>query len=135
MKHTPTPEEDQRLEVAIGTLLRIGVIAAAVLVAIGGALVLRHPESPLPNYTVFHPPGEHAASTSANVPFRSISGVLQHLGSGGSIIALGLLALIATPIARVILAVVGFARERDWLYTAVSLIVLAILAFSLLHGG
>ena len=136
MKHTPTAEEDQRLETAIGLLLRIGVIAAALLVSIGGALVLRHPESPLPNYTVFHPPGEHAASTSANVPFRSISGVIQQLGSGsgGSIIALGLLALIATPIARVILAIVGFARERDWLYTAVSLIVLAILAFSLLHG-
>lgn len=124
------------MEVAMGMLLRIGVIAAAVLVAIGGALVLRHPASPVPNYTVFHPPGEHTATASANVPFRSISGVIEHLGSGsgGSIIALGLLVLIATPIARVVFAIVGFARERDWLYTVVSLIVLAILAFSLVHG-
>jgi uncharacterized membrane protein len=136
MKHLPTRQEDQRMEVAIGMLLRIGVIAAAVLVAIGGVLVLRHPNAPVPNYTVFHPPVRHAASASANVPFRSISGVLEHLGSGsgGSIIALGLLVLVATPIARVIFAIIGFARERDWLYTVVSLIVLAVLTFSLVHG-
>jgi uncharacterized membrane protein len=46
-----------------------------------------------------------------------------------------LLILIATPIARVIFAVIGFARERDMLYTIISLIVLAVLAFSLVHGG
>lgn len=124
------------MEIAMGMLLRIGVIVAALLVLIGGVLVLRHPRSPVPDYTVFHPPARHAASASANVPFRSISGVFEHLhtGSGGSIIALGLLVLVATPIARVIFAIIGFARERDWLYTAVSVIVLAILAFSLLHG-
>jgi uncharacterized membrane protein len=57
------------------------------------------------------------------------------LGDGGaSIIALGLLVLIATPIARVVFAIVGFARERDMLYTVISFIVLAILVFSLVHG-
>jgi uncharacterized membrane protein len=137
MGHTPTRQEDQRMEIAMGMLLRIGVVLAAVLVAIGGVLVLRHPGSPVPNYTVFHPPVKHAASPSANVPFRSISGVLGqlHAGSGGSIIALGLLVLVATPIARVIFAIIGFARERDLLYTVVSLIVLGILAFSLVHGS
>ncbi len=136
MRVTPSREQDQRMEITMAVLLRAGVIIAAVLVAIGGALVLRHPSSPVPDYTVFRPPVQHAASASANVPFRSISGVLQQLrtGSGGSIIALGLLVLVATPIARVIFAIIGFARERDWLYTVVSLIVLAILAFSLVHG-
>jgi len=136
MEYTPNRQDDQRIEIVMGMLLRIGVIAAAVLVAIGGALVLRHPGAPVPNYTVFHPPGEHTTTASANVPFHSISGVIRRLGSGsgGSIIALGLLVLVATPIARVIFAVIGFARERDWLYTVVSLIVLAVLAFSLLHG-
>ena len=71
------------------------------------------------------------------MPFRSISGVLEqlHTGSGSSIIALGLLVLVATPIARVIFAIIGFARERDLLYTIVSLIVLGILAFSVVHGS
>jgi uncharacterized membrane protein len=54
-------------------------------------------------------------------------------GDAQSIIQLGLLLLIATPIARVILAAVGFLLERDRLYFWVSLIVLAVLLYSLLH--
>lgn len=135
-KHAPTAEQDQRLELAIAILLRIGVIAAAVLVAIGGVLALRHPEAPVPNYHVFHAPGEQSSAIATGTAIHSISGIFRQLrnGSGASIIALGLLVLIATPIARVIFAVVGFARERDILYTVISLIVLAILAFSLIHG-
>jgi len=52
-----------------------------------------------------------------------------------SIIQLGVLLLIATPVARVFISVIGFARERDWMYVACSLIVLALLCFSLAHGG
>jgi uncharacterized membrane protein len=136
-KHAPTAEQDERLEAAIAVLLRVGVIAAAVLVVIGGVLVLRHPEAPVPNYRVFHAPGEPSSAISTHHSIRSIVAVFRHLrhGSGASIIALGLLFLIATPIARVVFAVIGFARERDILYTVISLIVLAILAFSLVHGG
>jgi uncharacterized membrane protein len=135
-RREPTREEDQRLEVAIAVLLRIGVIAAAVLVAIGGVMVLRHPEAPVPNYRIFPAPAEAASTVSAGTSIHSIRAVFSQLrsGSGASIIALGLLVLIATPIARVVFAVIGFARERDTLYTVVSLVVLAILAFSLLHG-
>jgi uncharacterized membrane protein len=136
MKHLPSHQEDQRMEVAMAMLLRTGVIAAALLVAVGGALVLRHPRSPVPNYTIFHSPGEHAAIPSANVAFHSISGVFRqiHTGNGASIIALGLLVLVATPVARVVFAVIGFTRERDWLYTVVSMIVLTILVYSFVHG-
>jgi uncharacterized membrane protein len=56
-----------------------------------------------------------------------------HLNSLG-LIQLGLLLLIATPVARVVFAVIGFALERDRLYVVVSAIVLAILAVSLLHA-
>ncbi|HEX6494246.1 MAG TPA: DUF1634 domain-containing protein [Acidobacteriaceae bacterium] len=136
-RREPRREDDQRLEAAIAMLLRIGVILAAVLVIIGGALVLRHPEAPVPNYRVFHAPGESSATVSAGTSIHSIAAVFRHLrdGSGASIIALGLLVLIATPIARVVFAIVGFARERDILYTVISLIVLAILTFSLIHGS
>jgi uncharacterized membrane protein len=131
----PTYEEDQRLETAIATLLRIGVVVAAVLVAIGGVMALSHLESTVPNFRIFHAPGG-ATAAPANTALHSISAVFRHLGdgSGGSIIALGLLVLIATPIARVVFAMIGFARERDMLYTVVSFIVLAILVFSLVHG-
>ena len=118
-------------------LLRIGVVIAAVLVAIGGVMALRHPESTVPSFRVFHAPGEPASAAScAHAAIYSIAAIFHHLrdGSGASIIALGLLVLIATPIARVVFAIVGFARERDMLYTVISFIVLAILVFSLVHG-
>ena len=135
-KHAPTAEQDQRLEVAIAMLLRIGVMIAAVLVAIGGVLALRHPESTMPNFRNFRVPGDSAPTAPASAAIYSIAAIFHHLrdGSGASIIALGLLVLIATPIARVVFAVVGFARERDMLYTVISFVVLAILVFSLVHG-
>jgi len=38
--------------------------------------------------------------------------------------------MIATPVMRVVFAVVAFAQEQDWLYTGVSCLILAILAYS-----
>ena len=47
-------------------------------------------------------------------------------------IQLGLLFLIATPIVRVGFSVFAFARQKDRLYVAVTLTVLAILIYSLM---
>ena len=56
-------------------------------------------------------------------------------GRGRGLIQLGLLFLIATPIARVALSIVGFAIERDHLYVTFTVVVLAILLYSLLGSG
>ena len=45
---------------------------------------------------------------------------------------LGLVLLIATPVARVAFSVVAYALQRDRAYVAITLIVLAVLLFSLL---
>jgi len=47
------------------------------------------------------------------------------------LIQLGLLLLIATPMARVAFSVIGFALEKDWLYVGITLLVLALLIYSL----
>ena len=47
----------------------------------------------------------------------------------------GFLLLIATPVLRVVACGIAFARRRDWLYVAVSLIVLSFLSYSLLVGA
>jgi len=52
-----------------------------------------------------------------------------------SIIQLGLLLLIATPVARVAFSVLAFAWQRDRTYVIVTLIVFAILIYSLTGGG
>jgi uncharacterized membrane protein len=50
------------------------------------------------------------------------------------VIMLGLLLLVATPVARVVFSVAGFLRERDFLYVVLTLIVLAVLLSSLFFG-
>ena len=115
---------DQHLENLIGQLLRAGVLLAAALVFAGGvAFLIQHPHSPV-DYRHFSPGGDE---------IRTVAGVVHSaltLDSRG-IIQFGLLVLIATPVARVLMAVIGFAMERDRMYVVVSLIVLAVLLASL----
>ncbi len=119
---------DQRLEIIIGHTLRTGVITAAAIILIGGVLYLVQNGSTAPHYRSFH-----AAST----PSDNLSGMVRNIRALNSdgIIQLGLLVLIATPILRVIFSVIAFALERDVLYVVATLIVLAVLLYSLLGKG
>ena len=119
--------DDRRLEVVIGNLLRAGVLLAAAIVFVGGILYLARAHAQHVNYRVFVVGG---GST------RTLPGIVRsamHLDSEG-LMQFGLILLIATPVARVAFAMVGFALERDRLYAVVSLIVLAVLAYSLLYA-
>jgi uncharacterized membrane protein len=118
---------DRRLETMIGRLLQIGVLISAATVFAGGILYLIQSPSGRIDYRIFSSAGPHLTS------FAGILHSAAHFESLG-LIQFGLLLLIATPVARVAMAVVGFALERDRLYTIVSLIVLVILAFSLIHA-
>jgi uncharacterized membrane protein len=120
--------EDVRVEQLMGNLLRAGVLLAAAVVLLGGVVYLaRHGGADVnksPNYRVFH--GEP-------VKLRSPGGIVEAAlaGKGRGIIQLGLLLLIATPVARVVFSVIAFAGERDWTYVVLTLIVLGILLYSL----
>jgi uncharacterized membrane protein len=119
--------DDRRLEIQIGSLLRAGVLVAAVIILVGGLLYLAQYHAAAIHYGSFQEEGSD---------LRTLGGITRsalHLRSEG-LIQLGVLFLIATPVARVVFAVVGFALERDRLYMMVSLIVLGILVFSLLHA-
>lgn len=117
---------DEKLDIAIGRTLQIGVLLAALIVLFGGIMVLLHASGPRPDYSHFHGLAEH---------LRTPSGIWHGImrADPESIIQLGLLVLIATPVVRVILAGVGFLMERDRLYFWVSAIVLAVLCYSLWH--
>jgi uncharacterized membrane protein len=122
------PHEDYALEQRLGTLLRGGVILSAAVTLIGGIMYLAAHGSAPESYHIFA--GEpHGLRTVGGV----VAGVAR--GDSASIIQLGVLLLIATPVARVFISVIGFARERDWLYVGCSLIVLGLLLYSLAHGG
>lgn len=113
-----------KMDTLIGNLLRTGVGLAAALVFIGGVIYLFRHGAETPGYAVFR--GEPA-------DLRTVSGIFHdvQLLRGRGIIQLGLLALIATPVARVAFLAFIFARQRDKLYTTIALIVLALLAYSL----
>ncbi|MFY9644459.1 MAG: DUF1634 domain-containing protein [Terriglobales bacterium] len=124
----PQPWRDRRMEVILGNLLRTGVLVSAAVVLAGACVYLaRHAHEPA-NYRIFR--GEPSE-------YRTISGVLKSViaGRGRGLIQLGLLFLIATPIARVAFSIVGFAIERDRLYVAFTVIVLLILLYSFLGSG
>jgi uncharacterized membrane protein len=48
------------------------------------------------------------------------------------LIQFGLILLIATPVARVVFSVLGFALERDWMYVLITILVLGLLIYTLL---
>jgi len=116
--------DDQHVEEIIGNLLRTGVLLAAVVVLMGAIIFLVRNGHSHPSYKVFHgEPGD----------LESVPGVVRYALDlrGRGIIQFGLLLLIATPIARVAFAVFAFAKQKDRLYVCVTLLVLAILVFSL----
>ena len=93
-------------------------------VLIGGVLYLSRHGHEVPDYAAFH--GEPESLKS---PIDIFQGVMQL--NARAIIQLGLLLLIATPVARVLFSAIAFAIERDGMYVVITLVVLAILLFSL----
>jgi uncharacterized membrane protein len=117
---------DERVERIISGLLRIGVITSALIVFSGGLLYLLHDgRQPAPNLGQFKP---EQLRSPAHIWGEAVA--LQPLG----LIMFGLLLLIATPVVRVIFSVVAFALQRDYLYVLFTLLVLAILLYSLFSG-
>jgi uncharacterized membrane protein len=119
---------DQDLDESVAIVLRIGVTLSAAVVSLGGLLSGHHLLSGVPDYTHFHP---------ANPGVRSVTGIVHGAVNiiPGSVIQLGLLLLIATPVARVVLCVIGFARQQNLLYVAVSMVVLLVLILSFVRAG
>jgi uncharacterized membrane protein len=111
----------------ISNMLRFGVLTAACLVLLGGVMYLFQHPGPMPSYRHFH--GE---PLTLRDPVQIFLGAIHGRASG--MIQLGLLVLILTPIARVFMCVVGFFSQRDRLYVTVSLVVLAVLLYSLVFG-
>ena len=118
---------DDDVDQILGNMLRIGVIIATIVAAAGGVLYLASHGLEPTDHRVFH--GEPAE--------------LRHIGSivrgaftlhSAAIVQLGLVLLIATPVARVAMSLVAFILQRDRVYIVVTSIVLALLIFSLTGG-
>jgi uncharacterized membrane protein len=112
---------DERVDALLGTLLRVGVLLSAAIVAAGGVLYLFKYGGTTPAYGDFR--GEPA-------DLRSVGGIVRAALElrGRGLIQLGLLVLIATPVARVAFSLFAFARQRDRTYVLVTAFVLLLVA-------
>jgi uncharacterized membrane protein len=130
---TPPPDVDRarwtddEVDQLLGNLLRVGVIIATIVAVAGGVLFLAQHWADAAGGRVFlgEPP-----------ELRSLGGIIHGVTAfrAAAIIQLGLVLLIATPVARVAMSLVAFIVQRDRIYIVVTTIVLALLIFSLTGG-
>lgn len=115
---------DEKIDQIIGNLLRIAVILSAAFVITGAVIYLMRHGTEMPDYGVF-------AGVPKNLRgLREIIEAAWQIRSVG-IIQLGLLLLIATPVARVLFSVFAFLIQRDYMYVVFTLIVLSVLLLSI----
>lgn len=109
--------DDADLERSVGRLLTLGTYAAVALLAIGVAALLLAGRSPLEGGPPFDP-GRLPADVAALRP----EGFLW----------LGLLAVLATPAARVALSLAGYVRGRERFMAVVAASILGVILVSVL---
>ncbi|MFO0872729.1 MAG: DUF1634 domain-containing protein [Phycisphaerales bacterium] len=123
--------ETERVEIAVGLVLRSGVVTSLGLMVLGIVLVVARSPGALRD------PSAMAQFVGAEAKRPSTLGAIIHGLEAlhpESVVALGLLVLIATPIARVTVSVVAFWSMRDRLFAAITGLVLVILLVSFALG-
>ncbi len=114
--------------VRMALVLRTGLVLA--LAVLTGGVV---------GFIVSNPSSSTSAVLSANpiLPFLTFDGFLSGLGTGsvGAYLTLGLVLLVATPIARVVSGLYYFRRARERTMTAVTFTVLVLLLIGILVIG
>ncbi len=116
----------------IGNTLRWGLILACLLASIGGIYyLLQHGLDTVPDYRHFD-----IVSAAAQSNITTFNGLWQGIlhGDAASCIQVGVIVLILTPVARVALSLFDFIVERDWLYAAITALVLGIIVSNSLGG-
>ncbi|MDR2223288.1 MAG: DUF1634 domain-containing protein [Flavobacteriaceae bacterium] len=119
---------DADLQTIIGNVLRYGVYSALSISLVGGIILLFTQSNKTINFSTFTEKNNNIVDVIQSIS----SGVLQ--GNGESIIYLGVLLLFLTPTLRLLLSLVSFILERDWLYIFISLLVIGIIVLSLSLG-
>jgi uncharacterized membrane protein len=124
-------EKVRRVELAISSLLRIGVLTSLLVVLAGTVLTfVHHPRYLSSRHTLggLTKPGADFPHTLTTV----IRG-LEH-GQGRAIVMAGLLLLIATPVMRVAFSVLAFVYQHDRVFVVITTIVLTLLLVSFFLG-
>lgn len=115
-RRAPTPPRGGAVEIASAWVLRTGVLASVLVMLVGLVMAFRTGLPPVEQMT--------------SVPFESSLAAIREgirRGEGVSVCEAGIYLLVLTPIVRVATSTLVFLfHEKDWLYTVVTLVVLAI---------
>lgn len=124
-QHITKPQTELQLENTLSQLLKYGVLIACGVVLLGGFLYLNLHGNELASYQYFRSEPDILRS-----PIDVVNAA--YAGSSSAIIQLGLLFLIATPILRVIISLLMFLWQRNFIYVTLNLLVLSALLYSLI---
>lgn len=118
---------DVDLNRSVGNLLRLGVILSVITSLIGFVKLFMEG---------FQMPRKYKLLDMGTSSEKVWSHFWETLckGEGMAIIQLGILMLIFTPLMRIIFALIGYLKEKDYVYVVISSIVLAIMAISFFTG-
>ena len=117
---TDKKAEMAQIELVIGKILRIGVAVSATLLIIGMLLAIIHGGT---GYSEYQFPTTFTEIFSGIATFKA-----------GAVIMFGLFCLILTPVLRVVVSIYAFAKEGDYLYVWITVIVLVILIIGMAIG-
>ena len=123
-------EDDRLLRTWTPRILRGALVASGVLL-VAGLCVIATTEPDL--YVSSYRALEHARGSSAGDASSDVLHELAHQ-RGNALLIAGLLVLTLVPIARVAFAALVFLRARDWLFFALTTLVLALLSLGVVLG-
>lgn len=110
---------DGTLEATLARVLQVGTYLSMALIAVGAALLLLTGGSPLDS-----------------APLLDLGRLAADIGAGRpeGFLWLGVLGVLATPGLRVLGALVGFARLREWRMAAVAVAIIVVVALGIVAG-
>jgi uncharacterized membrane protein len=121
---------DRLLRAWTPRILRGALLASSALLTTGLCLIaVQDPDSYAARF--------HALQRGTRPPRPESASVLLHelvRGDGRAYLTAGLLVLTLVPIGRVVFTFVVFLRQRDWLFVALTGLVLAILSLGIVLG-
>lgn len=129
--NTP-PDRISRVEATVSAWLRIGVVSSVAVILAGLVMGI------VANPGHLTDPQAFLLLTSPGAAFpHSVADLTMELLAfrGRAIITIGVLLLIATPVVRVGVSLMAYLKERDWIYTAFTALVLTALVISFAVGA
>lgn len=119
---------DNDIQRLIGSVLRYGVWVALSVTLLGGLLLLIQDSGQVVEYNNFVGKEKNILHVMSDI----FSGTRSLRGE--SIVFLGILLLFVTPVLRILLSLVSFLIEKDYLYVCITSLVILIIAISISFG-